>query len=202
MSVLPLESDSARVSARPVVGREVPAVYVGKVTLDSVGLRVDPSCLRLDPEETLPALLDERSVFSCADLGVTLDGGPVEGAPVLEPLEHSVLEKTPDGGPMEGAPVLEPLEHSVPEKTLDGGPVGGMTVLEPLEHSVLEVAPGDGLRMDLSIFDLLKHLVLQEASDVQPMRVQSGLGPLEYSVTDVAPFWGDCLVIRMTVSDP
>ena len=175
MSVLPVESNTARVSALPVVRREVPAVYVGKVALDSVGLRVDPSCLRLDPEETLPALLDKRSVFICADLGVTLDAGPVEGAP---------------------------LEHSVLEKTLDGGPMGGITVLEPLEHSVLEIAPGDGLRIDLFIFDPLKHSVLQEASDVQPMQVQSGLGPLEYSVPDVTPFWGDCLVIRMTVSDP
>ena len=136
-----------RVSALPVVGSEVPAVYVGKVALDSVGLRVDPSCLRLDPEETLPALLDERSVLSGTDLGVTQDGGPVEGSPVLEPIEHSVLEKTPDGRSMEGAPVLEPLEHSVPEKTLDGGPVGGMTVLEPLEYSVREKSPGDGLMM-------------------------------------------------------
>ena len=118
MSVLLVESDTARVSALPVVGREVPAVYVGKAALDSVGLRVDPSCLRLDPEETLPALLDERSVVSCVDLGVTPDGGPIGGggAPVLEPLEHSVLEKTPDGGPMEGAPVLEPLEPSVPKR--------------------------------------------------------------------------------------
>ena len=37
----------------------------------------------------------------------------MEGAPVLEPLEHSVLEIALDGGSMEGAPVLEPLEHSV-----------------------------------------------------------------------------------------
>ena len=35
-------------------------------------------------------------------LGVTPDGGPMEGAPVLELLEHSVLEKTPDGGFTEG----------------------------------------------------------------------------------------------------
>ena len=80
--------------------------------------------------------------------------------------------------------------------------MGRITVLEPLEHSVLEIAPGDGLRMDLSVLDPLEHSVLQEASDVQPKRVQSGLGPLEYSVPDVAPFLGDCLVIRMTVSDP
>ena len=57
-------------SVLPVVGSKVPAVYVGKVALDSVGLRVGPSCLRLDPEETLPALLDERSVMSGVDLGV------------------------------------------------------------------------------------------------------------------------------------
>ena len=35
---------------------------------------------------------------------------------VPEPLEHSVLVVDLDGGPMEGAPVLEPIEHSVPEK--------------------------------------------------------------------------------------
>ena len=68
-------------SVLPVVGSEVPVVYVGKVTLDSVGVRVGPPGLRLDPEETLPALLDERSVMICVDLGVTPDGGPMEGAP-------------------------------------------------------------------------------------------------------------------------
>ena len=45
VSVLPMESDTARVSALPVVGIEVPAVYIGKVALDSVGVRVGPSCL-------------------------------------------------------------------------------------------------------------------------------------------------------------
>ena len=34
---------------------------------------------------------------------------------VPEPLEHSVLVVDLDGGPMEGAPVLESIEHSVPE---------------------------------------------------------------------------------------
>ena len=179
VSVLPVESDTARVSALPVVGSEVPVAYVGKVALDSVGLRVGPSCLQLDPEETLPALLDERSVMSCVDLGVT-----------------------PDGGPMEGAPVLEPLEHSVPEKTLDGRPMDGIAVLEPLEHSVLEIALDVGLIMDLSVFEPFEHSVLEEALDVRPKRVRSGLGQLEYSVPDVAPFWGECLFIRMTVSDP
>ena len=109
MSVLTVESDTAQVSDLPVVGSEVPAVYAGKVALDSVGLRVGPSCLQLDPEETLPALLDERGVMSGVDPGVIPDGGPIEGTPVLEPLEHSVLEKSPDGVFMQGAPVLEPF---------------------------------------------------------------------------------------------
>ena len=44
----------------------------------------------------------------------------ISGAPVLEPLEHSVLEKSLDGGFMEGVPVLELLEHSVLGETPDG----------------------------------------------------------------------------------
>ena len=80
MSVLPVESDTSRVSALPVVGIEVPAVYFGKVALDSVSLRVGLSCFRLDPEETWPALLDERGMTRDVDLGVTPDSGPVGGA--------------------------------------------------------------------------------------------------------------------------
>ena len=72
-------------------------------------------------------------------MGVTPDGGPVEGTPVLELLEHSVLGETPDGGRMVGAPVLESIEHSVPEKALDDRPMAGIAVLDPLEHSVLDV---------------------------------------------------------------
>ena len=132
-------SGTARVSVLPVVGNGLPAVFVGKVTLDVVGLRVGPSCLRMDSEETLPALLDERSMMSFIDLGVTLDVGPMEGASVLEPFEHSVLEMPLDGGPMEEMSTLEPLEHSVLERALDGGLMNDWSVLEPLEHSVPQV---------------------------------------------------------------
>ena len=117
--------------------------------------------------------------MSCVDLGVTLDGGPMEGAPVLEPLEHSVLEKTLDGRPMEGMTVLEPLEHLVLEIALDGELIEDLSVLEPLEHSVLEVARNG-----------------------RPMAGISVLEPLEHSVPEVTLVWGDCSLIRMTVSDP
>ena len=59
-----MESDTARVSVLPDVGSELPTVYVGNGALDVVGLGVGPSCLRMDSEETLPALQDERSVMS------------------------------------------------------------------------------------------------------------------------------------------
>ena len=77
----------------------------------------------------MPALLDERGVMSFTVPGVNLDGGPMEGAPVLEPIEHSVLEKSLDGRPKEGMPVLEPLEHSVLAITLNGGPTVQITFI-------------------------------------------------------------------------
>ena len=49
--------------------------------------------------------MDERAEMNCTVPGVTPDGGPVEGTPVLEPLEHSVLEKSSNDKPMEEAPV-------------------------------------------------------------------------------------------------
>ena len=60
----------------------------------------------MDSEETLPALQDKRSVMSFFNLDAALDGRPMEGVPVLEPLEHSVLEMALDGRPMERRPVL------------------------------------------------------------------------------------------------
>ena len=58
------ESGTARVSVLPDVGSELPTVYVGNGALGVVSLRVGQSCLRMDSEETLPALQDERSMMS------------------------------------------------------------------------------------------------------------------------------------------
>ena len=46
----------------------------------------------MDSEETLPASIDEQADMNYTVPGVTPDGGPLEGSPVLEPLEHSGLE--------------------------------------------------------------------------------------------------------------
>ena len=111
-------------------------MLLGKVALDVVGLGAGSSCLRVDSEETLPVLLDERDEFyssghnpgrwtygrgassgtdrafgsgkapgrwnervdACAgDIRAFGSGGyhgrwTYGGTPVLDPLEHSVLE--------------------------------------------------------------------------------------------------------------
>ena len=107
VSVLPMvESATARVSVLPSrPGSKYPAVFWGKVTLDVVGLGVCSPCLRVDSEETLPALIDERAEMNCTVPGVTPDGGPLEGMPVLELLEHSGLEMSWHDKHMEEAPV-------------------------------------------------------------------------------------------------
>ena len=131
VSVLPMvESDTARVSVLPVAGSKFPAVFWGKVALDVVGLDVGPPCLQVDSEETLPASIDERAEINYTVPGVTPDGGPLEGTPVLEPLEHSGLEMSLHDKHMVEAPVLEPLEHSFLEKPLDGGSLEGRPVVD------------------------------------------------------------------------
>ena len=126
VSVLPMvESDTARVSVLPVAGSKFLAVFLGKV-----GLGVGLSCLRLDSEETLPALMDERAEMNCTVPGVTPDGGPLEGTPVLEPLEHLGLEMSSHDKHTEEAPALELLEHSVLEKPLDGGSLDGRSAVD------------------------------------------------------------------------
>ena len=72
VSDLPMvESDTARVSVLPVAGCKFPAVFLGKVALDVVGLGVGPPCLRVDSEETLLTLMDERAQLVRAAPGVT-----------------------------------------------------------------------------------------------------------------------------------
>ena len=160
----------------------------------------------MDLEETLPALLDERSMMSCIDLGITLDGGPMEGAPVLEPLEHSVLEMTLDGRPMEGMTVLELLEHSVLEIALDGELIEDLSVLEPLEHSVPEVtlAWGDCLLIRMTVSDPLEHsgLSVMVYVDMDSLRMApwDAGGTLRSSYRPGMAIWRDmlCCVVGLS----
>ena len=85
-----VESDTARVSVLPVAGCKFPAVFLGKVALDVVGLDVGPPCLRVDSEETLLTLIEERAQLARAAPGVTPVDSSEEGAPVRELIRPSV----------------------------------------------------------------------------------------------------------------
>ena len=122
--------------------------------------------------------------------GVTPDGGPAEGAPVLEPIEHSVLGKSLDGGLQEWMHVLEPLEHSVPAITWIDRPMEGTPVLEPLEHSVLEKSSHDEPMEGAPVLELLEQSVMKKLLAggslggilAVDLFVHLVMGPLEHSV--------------------
>ena len=63
-------SDSDR-SVLPVAGFEFPAVFLGKVTFDAVGLGVGPPCFRVDSEEALLKRTDERALLARVAPGAT-----------------------------------------------------------------------------------------------------------------------------------
>ena len=78
-----VESDAAQVSVLPVAGWKFPAIFLGKVAFDLVGLDDGPPCLRVDSEEILLTLTDERAQLARAAPGVT----PVDNS---EKGHHSV----------------------------------------------------------------------------------------------------------------
>ena len=96
---------------------------------------------------------------------MTLEGRPLEGIPVPEPLEHSVLV---GGGGQ------------------DSGLMEGMSHLGPLEHSVLNAAQGNCSRMETLVCERLEHSVRMMTLDDSPMEKMSDDEPLEHLVLDAA----------------
>ena len=90
-----------------------------------VGLGVGLPCLRVDSEETLLTLMDERAQLVRAAPGVTPEDESEEGAPVLELIEHSVLRKPLVDSLQEPMPVMKRLEQAI---------LATASVWEPLEH--------------------------------------------------------------------
>ena len=111
-------------SVLPVAGCKFPAVFLGKVALDVVGLGVGLPCLRVDSAETLLTLIDERAQLACAAPGVTPMDSSEEGAPVQELIWPSVL----------GEPLVDSLQEPMPvEKRLEYAIQATASVWEPLE---------------------------------------------------------------------
>ena len=107
------KSDTARVSVLPVAGCKFPAVFLGKVTFDVVGLGVGPPCLRVDSEETLLTVIDERAQLARAAPGVTPVDSSEEGAPVPELIKLSVLGEPLVDSLQEPMPAAERLEYAI-----------------------------------------------------------------------------------------
>ena len=95
-----VKSDTARVYVLPVAGCKFPAVFLGKVAFDVVGLGVGPPCLRVDSEETLLTVIDERAQLARA---APVDSSEA-GAPVPELRKISVL----------GEPLVDSLQEPMP----------------------------------------------------------------------------------------
>ena len=68
--------------------------FLGKVSFDVAGLGVGPPCLRVDSEETLLTVIDERAQLARAAPGVTPVDSSEEGAPVRYLIQLSVLGET------------------------------------------------------------------------------------------------------------
>ena len=100
-------------SVLPVAGCKFPAVFLGKVALDVVCLRVGPPCLRVDSEETLLTLTDERAQLARAAPGVTPVDSSEKGAPVRKLIRPSVLGEPLVVNLQEPTPVEKRLEHAI-----------------------------------------------------------------------------------------
>ena len=108
-----VKSDTARVSVLPVAGCKFPAVVFGEGRFGCGWPgRWPPPCLRVDSEETLLTLTDERSQLACAAPGVTPVDSSEKGVPVRELRCPSVL----------GEPLVDCPQEPMPgKKSLDSG---------------------------------------------------------------------------------
>ena len=160
------KSDTARVSVLPGAGCRFPAVFLGKVALDEVVLGVGPPCLRVDSEETLLTLTDERAQSARAAPGVTPADSSEKGAPVPELIWPSVL----------GEPLVVCLQAPMPGmKSLEYAIQATASVWMPFEqvHNVVSgnvdfdyfwMAPWDagGMHGDrCQLREALQTLILQ-----------------------------------------
>ena len=108
-----VESDKAQVSVLPVAGCKFPAVFLGKVAFDVVGLSVGPLCLLVDSEETLLTWTEERAPLARADPGVTPVDSSDTRTPVRELMWPSVLGESSVGCLQEPIIGVEGLEHAI-----------------------------------------------------------------------------------------
>ena len=117
-----VKPDTARVSVLPVAGCKFPAVCLGKVAFDVAGLGVGLSCLRVDSEETLLTVIDERAQLARAAPGVTLVDSSEEGAPASPGTDTAFSSRK--------APAEERLEYAIQATAVIWEPLEQMRYVE------------------------------------------------------------------------
>ena len=127
-----VKSDTARVSVLPVVSSR--PFILGKVAFDVVGLGFGPPYLRVDSEETLLTVIDERAQLAHAAPDVTPVDSSEEGAPVPELIKLSVL----------GEPLVDSLQEPMPAAERLEYPIGVPDVVsDDVDFDSFGMAPWD-----------------------------------------------------------
>ena len=132
-------------SALPVAGCKFPAVFLGKVAFDVAGLGVGPLCLRVDSEETLLTVIDERAQLARAAQGVTPVDSSEEGAPVRALIQLSVLGEPLVNSLQELMPAEERLEYVIQATAVIWQPLEQMryVVSDDVDSDYFGMAPWD-----------------------------------------------------------
>ena len=111
-------SDSDR-SVLPVAGFEFPAVFLGKVAFDAVGMGVGPPCFRVDSEEALLKRTDERALLARAAPGATPGMKLVSRSWIVGQGEYTNGIESIKCVPQRTASVWMPLEQACDEESGD-----------------------------------------------------------------------------------
>ena len=111
-------SDSDR-SVLPVAGFEFPAVFLGKVAFDAVGLGVGPPCFRVDSEEALQRRTDERALLARAAPGATPETKLVTKSWIVGEGEYTNGIENIKYVPQRTASVWMPFEQACDEESSD-----------------------------------------------------------------------------------
>ena len=128
-------------------------------------------------------LMEGNTYLERSALGVSLDGGLMEGASCLKPLDQSVLSSTLAARPVEGVTEKisdwKPVINLVQDITPDGRPMEGTAYPE---HSALGASLDSGLRAGMSSIETVRQSVLHTClkSSARPM-----LDPSIINHTDV-----------------
>ena len=127
-----------------------------------VGLGVGPPCLRVDSEETLLTVIDERAQLACAAPGVTPVDSSEEGAPVPELIKLSVLGEPLVDSLQEPMPAADRLEYAIQATTLIWEPLEQMryVVSDDVDFDSFGMAPWDASGIHGDICETFRTMML------------------------------------------